>query len=201
MRIRGTLYGSLLYARPEHAEVAGRVRAFADRPGPLGVEIGFDHGACILDRARSFPHANWLGVEIRRRRVEAAARHAPTNCHLARIDGRALLGAVLPPSSVDWLYLYFPTPHADRRALFSPSFVDACGRALKPSGVLSLRTDVVAVFDVATQLLDGWEAGPAPPSGTELSRRERVCRRDGLRVYELYLSPPRASRAGALEPS
>ncbi len=195
MRIRGTLYGSLLYERPEHAGTVATIRAFAARPGPLGLEVGFDHGMCILDRARRFPGANWLGVEIRRRRVEAAARHAPANCLLARVDGRALLATVLPAASVDWLYLYFPTPHEDRRALLSAEFVASCHRALKPGGAVYLRTDVATLHAAASVLFAGWPEAAPPPVGEERSRRERVCQRDGLPVFDLCVSPPPAVKA------
>lgn len=184
MRIPGTLYGSLLFQQPQHRETVFRIENFLSRPGSLGLEIGFDHGMCLLDRARRFPEANWMGAEVRRRRVDAVSRHAPENCLPLRVDARALL-AHLPPARVDWLYVLFPTPFGDRRELFSPEFGEVVARSLKPGGIFYLRTDVATLHDSASALFDGWSPSEAPPLGVELSRRERICARDGLAIHDL----------------
>ncbi len=184
VRIPGTLYGSLLFEQPEHRQTVERIDTFLSRPGPLGLEIGFDHGMCLLDRARRFPEANWMGADVRRRRVEAVSRHAPENCLPLRVDGRALL-AHLPPARVDWLYVLFPTPFGDRRELFSAAFGEVVARSLRPGGIFYLRTDVTTLFASASALFGDWLPSEPPPRGTELSRRERVCARDGLVVHDL----------------
>lgn len=184
------LYGTRLFDQPEHQAEKARLLEFVGRPGPLGLEIGFDHGMCILDRARRFPEARWLGVELRQARVEAAAAHAPENCLLLRMDGRTLLSALLPPASVDWLYLLFPTPPSGpKRVLLSPAFASAVEAALRPGGLFWFATDVPALAE-AVDANFPWEPGPPPPLGEALSRRERVCRRDDLTVYRRCLRRP-----------
>ena len=184
--VRGTLYGSRLYEQPAHRAVAARVQAFVASGPPVGFEIGFDHGMCILDRARNIPSWQWLGAEIRQSRVEAAAPHAPGNCLLLRADARALLASVLPEASLSAVYLLFPTPTDNpRHLLLTPAFVQALRRALKPGGVLWFATDVPAMAGLAEHLLADWPAAEPPPLGTELSRRERVCKRDKLPVWRL----------------
>ncbi len=184
------MYGTRLFDQPEHAGVRAQVQEFVGRPGPLGVEIGFDHGMCILDRARRFPEVRHLGVELREARVAAAAPHAPANCRLWRIDGRTLFAALLPESCVDWVYVLFPTPPSGpKRALLTPAFAEAVARALRPGGVVGLRTDVPALAAEARRVFPWREAGP-PPLGEALSRRERVCRRDGIEVFTLCVERP-----------
>ncbi|GDX80002.1 hypothetical protein LBMAG42_18130 [Deltaproteobacteria bacterium] len=180
-----TMYGTRLFDQPRHAAVRARLDAFVSRPAPLGLEIGFDHGMCILDRARRFPAQNHLGVELREARVEAAAANAPDNCLLLRIDARTLCVALLPDASIDWIYLLFPTPpSAPKRALLSREFAAGVSRVLKPGGVLWFATDVEALYREARSLFP-WPDAPPPPLGVELSRRERVCRRDGIEVFRL----------------
>lgn len=186
------MYGTRLFDQPEHAARRDELRTFLGRPGPLGVEIGFDHGMCILDRARSFPDSRHLGVELREARVEAARPHAPPNCLLTRIDGRTLVSALLPDASVSWVYILFPTPPTSpKRALLTPGFAAALERVLVPGGVLWFRTDVPALSDAARELFP-WPEAPPPPLGAELSRRERVCRRDGIAVYTWCVARPSA---------
>lgn len=152
-------------------------------PGALAVEIGFDHGMCLLDRSRRFPEWKQLGVEIRERQVEAVRPNCPPNALVLRVDGRTLLGNLLPESCIDALYLLFPTPpKRESHTLLTPGFRDQVARTLKPEAPFWFKTDVpelAAAFDS----LFPWDAVAAPPIGTELSRRERVCQRDGTLVF------------------
>lgn len=188
------MYGSRLYDQPKHRAVAEAITAFAALPGPLGVEIGFDHGMCILDRARCFPEWNHIGVELREKRVLAAREHAPANTLLLRVDGRTLLTRLLPPDSVSALYLLFPTP-VDRpeRQLLSPLFADSVRRVLGANGALWFATDVPALAAHFDELF-AWPTVSSPPLGTELSRRERVCRRDGIEVHRRCVGVPDRAR-------
>ena len=186
-RIRGALYGSQLFDQPEHANDRDAILSFlqtGEVQSPVALEIGFDHGMVILDHARRFPHIRWLGLEIRKKRVEAAARHAPDNCRLVRADARTVLAALIPRNTLDFIYILFPTPTEDpRHLLLTPQTVEHLRRALKPNGQLHLATDVEGLFYWAEQLFTDWLPGTGLPFGPVLSRRDRVCRRDGLSVW------------------
>lgn len=145
--------------------------------------MGFDHGMCLLDHARRWPGTRWLGLEIRKRRVAAVLPHAPASCLPFAGDARTILGAVLPPASVDRVDVLFPTPATDpRHVLFTPVFVEALARVLRPGGVVTVATDVEGLYTHVTTLFAGWSPAEAPERGPVPSRRERVCRRDGLWV-------------------
>lgn len=184
------LYGSRLYEQPKHAHVPASIRDFLARPERLAVEIGFDHGMCLLDRARSFPEWKQLGVEIRERQVELVRPNAPANGLVLRVDGRTLLGNLLPDACIDALYLLFPTPPTRAsHTLLTPGFHDAVMRTLKPEAPFWFKTDVpnlAAAFDALFE----WKPAPAPPLGAELSRRERVCQRDGTPVFARCVGRP-----------
>jgi tRNA G46 methylase TrmB len=191
-RVKGALYGSKLFDQPEHADLRNAVAAFVASSDaivaatPLALEIGFDHGMVLLDHAHRFPQIRWLGAEIRKKRVDAAAAHAPANALLLRADARTLLAALLPAGSLHFVYILFPTPTENpRHLLLTEPFVELLHRALAPDGQVHLATDVLGLFQWAEQLFDGWPDGPGVPFGPVLSRRERVCRRDGLPVYRL----------------
>jgi tRNA G46 methylase TrmB len=190
-RIRGALGGSALYDDGRHAEVRERVTTFVAGEGPLAVEVGFDHGMRLLDHARRWPDIRWLGLEIRKRRVAAAAPHAPPNCLLLRADARTVFTALLPAGRVRWVYVLFPTPTENpRHLLLTPSFVAAVRTALAPDGVLHIATDVEGLHRHASTLLEDWPEAEPPPMGPVISRRERVCARDGLTVYRLSRGRP-----------
>lgn len=201
-RVRGALYGSRLFDQPEHAADRDAILAFltpgAERPR-VALEIGFDHGMVILDHARRFPDLRWLGLEIRKKRVEAAARHAPDNCRLVRADARTALAAVIPPATIDFVYILFPTPTNDpRHLLLTPQTVVLLRRALAPGGQVHLATDVEGLFRWSEALFSDWSPGPGVPFGPVLSRRDRVCRRDGLPVWRATWQRPPANDAASI---
>ena len=127
--IRGTMYGTRLYAQPEHRAFAERVRAFCAPGGPpLSLEIGVDRGYRLLAHARRWPAQRWLGVEVRRT-VLAAAGSAPDNALLLRADARAVLAALIPPARLQRVDVLFPTPsNSPRHLLLTPALVDLLAR-------------------------------------------------------------------------
>lgn len=190
-RVRGALGGSLLLDRPEHRAFRDRITAFVDAPGPLALEIGFDFGERLLGAARANPEIRWLGCELRRIRVEEVAAVAPANLLALRADARTLLAALIPPGRLTYAYVMFPTPTLrPAHLLLTPDLVALLARALGPTGVLHVATDVPGMARLAEHLLAGWAPADPPPTSPVLSRRERVCARDGLAVYTRSVSPP-----------
>jgi tRNA G46 methylase TrmB len=183
-RVKGTLYGSLLLEQPRHRAVVDEILAFVDPPGSIAVEIGADTGAVLIDHARTFPAWRWIGLEIRRGRVQRAQPACPDNARLWALDARTVFATVVPPGRIDRIDVLFPTPAATpERRLFSPAFTADLARALGPDGVLTVATDVGWLWAEIEATLDGWAPTEAPPRGEARSRRERVCRREGLPVY------------------
>lgn len=187
-RVRGALAGSLLYAQPKHAAVVSAITKFCAPPGDVVFEIGFDHGMRILSCARAWPDVRWLGAEIRKRRVAAVAPHAPSNCLLVHADARTLLSTVIPAGSLGRVDVLFPTPtDQPRHLLFSSAFGAAVTRSLRAGGTLHLATDIPEMAALLHATFPGWEEVSHPPSAPELSRRERVCRRDLVTTYRVTL--------------
>ena len=190
-RIRGTLYGSQLYAQPRHAATVARIQAFC-APGPrLNLEIGVDRGYRLLGHARRWPEQRWLGVEIRRTVQEAAAQ-APDNALLLRADVRAVLAAgLIPEGRLGRVDILFPSPsHDPRHLLLTPTLVALLGQHLAPDGVLLFATDVPGMARLAEGLLADWPRQAEPPSGPVRSRREKACAEQGRPVWRWACTPP-----------
>ena len=193
-RVAGALYGSLLFEQPRHAPIKAALDAFIAPDEPLAVEVGFDHGITLLANARAFPGQRWLGVELRRKRVEAVAAVAAAelpNCLPLRVDARTLFAALLPKNRVDRVDILFPTPVVKgHHLLVTDAFVADLCRVLRPDGVVLLMTDVAGLDAWMVERFSAWRPVEIPPRAAALSRRERVCRRDGLPVWTRGFSPP-----------
>jgi tRNA G46 methylase TrmB len=190
-RVRGALGGTLLLDRPEHRAFRDTIVDFVTAPGPLALEIGFDFGERLLGAARAHPDVRWLGCELRRARVEAVAAGAPANLLAVRADARTLLSSLIPPGRLSYAYVMFPTPTLrPSHLLLTPDLVALLARALGPTGVLHVATDVPGMARLADALLAGWRPAALPPTSPVPSRRERVCARDGLPVFVRTVAPP-----------
>jgi len=194
--------GTQLFTHGRNAVEVATVLRFLGAPQPAYLEVGFDHGMCLADRARAFPETLQLGIEIREARVERLRPILPANAFAWRADARSALSTVLPRGRLQGIYVLFPDPvwvvaNRATHLLFSPAFVDLCADALAPGGFLHVATDVGSYFDWIAHLLCDWSPTGPPPAGDALSRRERVCRRDGLPVTRGTWSPPRSAGTSA----
>jgi hypothetical protein len=189
-RVVHAVGGSLVLQAPAYAAVRAAIDAFVAPGPPLAVEVGFDHGINLLAHARHFPGWRWLGVELRRHRVAAVADNAPPNCFALRLDGRTLFAAVLPPGRVQRVDILFPTPVVKAgHAIFTAAFVADLARCVADHGVVRIVTDVPALDAVVCRLFAAWTPVAPPPRTVDLSRRERVCLRDGVPFVERAFRP------------
>ncbi|MFA6545157.1 MAG: tRNA (guanosine(46)-N7)-methyltransferase TrmB [Limisphaerales bacterium] len=124
-------------------------------PQPLEVELGCGDGTFIVEWARRNPTRNLLGVERLLGRIrkpdKRGRRSGLTNLSLVRIEIGYFLEHLLPRGSTDAIHVYFPDPwpkvkHRKNR-LVNERFTELAARALKPGGVVYLRTDHVEYFE------------------------------------------------------
>ncbi len=206
--IRGTLNGSRLFEQPQYRHEAARFVDFLQGPGPCLVEVGFDHGRRILDTAERNPDWRIAGLEVRSKRVHGVTvrgeERGLDNLLAWRADARTVLANVAPPSSFDIVEVLFPTPWWNaklraKRLLLTPEFIEDVYRCLRPGGLLLIATDVeLYAREIADHLKasplstsdDGWERRPACDA---LSRRERKCEREGLKVWRFAAQRSAAS--------
>ncbi len=124
--------------------------ALFGRSAPLIVEIGFGGGTFLLALAQQHPDSNILGIETAHYSLNETegrlTRHPRPNVRL--IDGDAVMtfAYLLPPESIDALFINFPDPfpktgHAHRRLLTAHSLALFTSR-LKPGAPLTIATDV-----------------------------------------------------------
>ncbi|MFT6396132.1 MAG: tRNA (guanine-N7-)-methyltransferase [Bradymonadia bacterium] len=172
-----------------------RFREFIAAPGPVGVEVGFDFGHRILDHATRWPEVRWIGIEVRKARVEQLAERAPANLLAWRADARTVFNQLMPAGRLSQVDIMFPTPWWDenkraKRLLITPQFVGDLVTSLAADGVVHFATDVPGYSVHAEQVFAGWTLTEPGLSGEGLSRRQNVCARDSIPVHHAWFGRP-----------
>ncbi|NIR60351.1 MAG: tRNA (guanosine(46)-N7)-methyltransferase TrmB [Gammaproteobacteria bacterium] len=136
------------------------------RRAPRVLEIGFGGGEALAAAAERHPENDYLGVEVYRPGIgrlllELEARGID-NVRVCLADAVELLGAAVPPASLDAIHVFFPDPwpkkRHHKRRLIQPGFAALLARALRPGGTLRLATDWP---DYARHMLEVLEATDA----------------------------------------
>lgn len=119
------------------------------RSAPLVVEIGSGQGHAIVAAAAARPETDFLAVEVftagLARTMLAAERDGLGNLRLVEANAPEVLERLLPPGSVDELWVFFPDPwhktrHTKRR-LVTAEFAALAALVLREGGMLRLATD------------------------------------------------------------
>jgi len=177
---------------------------------PLIVEIGFGNGESLLEMASSYPHYNYLGIEVHRPGVGhlllALDKMKLTNVRLYCEDAVEVLEKQIGDSALHRVNIFFPDPwpkkRHHKRRLIQPQFVSLLARKLEAGGILHLATDwpdyAVAMIEAVGTSEDLCSAGqllPSPPRPT--TKYQRRGQRLGHPVTDLIYIKHR-SKAGLL---
>ena len=205
--IQGVLNGSRFIEQPHIVPEVNALKAFIEGPQPVLVDVGFDHGRRLHATARENPDWRVVGLEVRKHRVEEAIARAKrddiNNVHPWRMDARTVFGAVFEPNCVDVVDILFPTPWWNpalrrKRLLVDVQFLENVMQSLRPSGHLSIATDVAdyaarinSAIDALGLQVSSFDAVKSRrPTCSQKSRREWKCERENIPVHRWYLESP-----------
>jgi tRNA (guanine-N7-)-methyltransferase len=129
------------------------------RAAPLVVEIGPGAGDSLIPMAQATPEVNILAFEVYQPAIASMLAQLGaanlSNVRIVEADAVAGLRHLIPPGSVDEVWMFFPDPwhkarHRKRR-LLSAGFADLVASRMRPGGVWRLATDWE---DYAAQMRD-----------------------------------------------
>ena len=128
--------------RLELADIAGGFDA-------LKLEIGIGSGEALISMAANDPRSLYLGIEVHEsgvgRCLNSIHLQALPNVKLIRHDAIEVLQYMLPPASLDRVFLFFPDPwHKKRhhkRRIVNQDFRDLLSVALKAGACMHMATD------------------------------------------------------------
>lgn len=193
--------------RAEEAEQAkGRWSEVFGRQAPLHLEIGTGNGFFFAEMARRSPEFNWVGVEIRYKRVNLTAKKvaeagATERARVVRYDAN-LVDALFAPGEIHGLYINHPDPwpkerHAKNRLLCG-DWLDLVAVLLAPGAELQLKSDHRPNIEVVANNLPGRpfellgrsediDRDGAPWPDDVVTNYQRKFREKGLPVYAIRL--------------
>jgi tRNA (guanine-N7-)-methyltransferase len=167
---------------------------------PVEVELGSAEAYFLMERAVTAPAGFYVGVEIRRDRVDGAnaecVQRGLDNVISVFANMSVDLPRLLPTGSVQRFWLNFPDPwfkaRQHKRRVVSPALAAELEALLAPGGEVFVATDI---FDIALDAMSAleerfvnqlapWSFLRASPV-TAKSRRERQCEAEGVPIWRL----------------
>ena len=141
-------FGPPVLTAEEAAAGRGRWPEVFGRPAPLHVEVGCGSGSFLAGMASIHPEWNWLGLEIRFKRVVLTARKirraGATHARIARYDA-FWMDDLFADGEVAGLYVNhpdpWPKPREARNRLLARPFAESAARLLAPGACLRVKTD------------------------------------------------------------
>jgi tRNA (guanine-N7-)-methyltransferase len=119
------------------------------RAAPIVLEIGSGMGETTAAIAQAHPHVDFLAVEVHLPGVGALLRRIDalqlSNLRVIRHDAVEVVGAMIAPSTLAGVHVYFPDPwpkkRHHKRRLLQPAFVATLAQRLVAGGYLHVATD------------------------------------------------------------
>jgi len=116
---------------------------------PVHIEIGSGRGEFLLKIAQQNPDINFIGIDLKEKRIKTIFRklykEKLKNVRITKIFLNEESIKILPPNSIEKIYLQHPDPwpkkrHFHRR-LIQHSFIDIMHKILKKGGIVEIATD------------------------------------------------------------
>jgi tRNA (guanine-N7-)-methyltransferase len=155
-------FGEEILPADEGRGLGERVETLFGRVAPVHLEIGSGNGFYLTGMAAAHPEWDFVGLEIRFKRVVIAAekirRAELRNARLVRYDAY-LIEELFAPGALAGIHVNHPDPWARgkqaKRRLISPAFTATAAKLLAVGGQLRLKTDFQPHADVLLACIEG----------------------------------------------
>lgn len=133
-------------------------KTFFKNDKPIVLELGCGKGEYTVGMARSYPHKNFIGIDVKGARMWRGATDA-TDLQLpnvafvrSKIEQLPLLFAAAEVDEI-WLTFSDPQPKYEKRRLSSPKFLNLYHKVLKPEHRIHIKTDNAALFEYTLRVI------------------------------------------------
>lgn len=125
------------------------LQAIFQNNNPMYIEIGSGKGEFISEYALIHPEWNFIGFELKQKRVDISLRKLDlvrhNNVRLATFIIDENIAQIIPVNTIDGVFIQHPDPWPKRkhfrRRLVQQELLDALSKILKPGGFIQVSTD------------------------------------------------------------
>jgi len=126
----------------------GFIKIFGNS-NPVYLEIGCGRGEFLIQKALNLPDINFLGIELKEKRIKAILRILDFKLHknvrILKLFVDENLKKCIPEKSISKIYIIHPDPWPKRKhhknRLINDRFIGVLSEILKPDGRLEIATD------------------------------------------------------------
>ena len=171
-------------------------------PKELALEVGFGDGGFIMEMARRKKDWNFIGIEIKRKRLMKAAKRAKKenlqNVKLLLMDAKIALEEIFTPLAFSTVYINFPDPwpkdrHRKHR-IINPGFLEVLSGVLKHEAAVEVASDHQEYISQIKETFEGTKLfrNEFPPPGylsampdRPMTKYEIEFKQEGREIYYL----------------
>lgn len=145
-----------------HKDLTDIIKNANENNKEVHLEIGFGSGIVLRERAKIIPDSLHIGFEMKNKFVkrvqEYGKKYNLNNMFLKQCDAKYVIPRFIPIESLDKIYIYYPDPWWKNKhkkyILFDFTFITDLYRALKPNGILYVKTDVIEYYQIIKERFD-----------------------------------------------
>ena len=131
----------------------------------IHLEVGYGSGIVLRKRVLKEEDVLHIGFEIKGKYVKRLKNFAikwhVNNLHVEVADAKYVIPRFVPDNSMDKIFIYYPDPWWKKKhkkyILFDYYFMADLYRALKPGGILNIKTDVKDYFDLISKNFENFK--------------------------------------------
>ena len=127
-------------------------------PAPITLELGCGKGEYAVGMGRTYPHRNFIGIDIKGARMWTGARQVSdeglSNVAFLRTSIH-LLPHFFAPAEVSEIWITFPDPQMKKvnKRLTGTHFLEIYRQVLAPGGIIHLKTDSPFLYTYTTAMI------------------------------------------------
>ncbi len=152
----------ILYSKEEMDVFKNRWKEYFNNENPLYLEIGSGAGNFLVANAEKFKDANFIGVELRFKRLVLSAKKADKrnleNITFLRRRGEEILD-FLGENEIAGMYINFPDPwdtkNREKNRILKKELFDKLDKVMKKGGKLFFKTDHEGYYRDTLELMKG----------------------------------------------
>ncbi len=155
-------FESIIRDKNEIFSLKGKWNEKFNNKNQINLEIGCGSGNFLQKQALNNPNENFIGIEIRFKRIVKSANKADNLKNIIFVQNRAEdIDKIFNNEEIEKIHIYFPDPWPKKRhlknKLLNNSFFEKIYKILKSEGIILIKTDHKEYYKEVLETLKNFE--------------------------------------------